>query len=240
MAKPKRTSTGGWTASQVVAHNLTEARELRGLTQTEVAERLSRFTGTTWTATTVAQAEGSVSGNRVRQFTANELAALARTFDLPVLYFFMPPEDGAGGFHTADAGRHGWEYLLLLLWGHSENFPILAGRAAPWAQSSPVLVPRADSLGPLSDNSLVAKQQRTRNQLSASEMLGAAFHGLARQRIRGSIVPGEDLDKMIDNLRGLAEALKAFKDYSPGGLFDTELLRQIAARAEIANTEEET
>lgn len=78
-----RTAERKWTASQVVAHNLSRARELRGLTQVQVAERLSRFTGTKWSQATVAQAEGSVSGQRIRQFTANELVALARTFDLP-------------------------------------------------------------------------------------------------------------------------------------------------------------
>src|SRR5437660_9602165 len=96
MAKGKAEDKRRWTASQVVAHNLTRARELRGLTQTEIAERLSRFTGSNWSQATVAQAEGSVGGQRVRQFTANELVALARTFDLPVLVFFLPPDDGEG------------------------------------------------------------------------------------------------------------------------------------------------
>ncbi len=147
MAKPKRGSStggdGGWTASQVVAHNLTQARELRGMTQTEVAERLSRFTGTAWTATTVAQAEGSVTGNRVRQFTANELVALARTFDLPVLYFFLPPEDRPGRCACPTIAGRGspWEYLLLLVWGHTGNFPEVADRAAPWAHASTVARP---------------------------------------------------------------------------------------------------
>ena len=89
----KRAEPKAWTASQVVAHNLTRARKLRGMSQAEIAERLTRLTGTNWAQATVAQAEGSVSGERVRQFTANELVALARTFDLPLLYFFLPPED---------------------------------------------------------------------------------------------------------------------------------------------------
>ena len=92
-----------WTASQVVAHNVTRARHLRGLAQVEVAKRLRRFTGTNWTQTTAAQAEGSISGIRVRQFTANELVALARTFELPVLFFFMPPEDERRGLGTPDS-----------------------------------------------------------------------------------------------------------------------------------------
>src|SRR5205809_320279 len=122
MAKP-RSDTRTWTAGQVVAHNMTRARELRGLTQAEVAERLSRFTESRWSQATVAQAEGTVSGQRVRQFTANELVALARCFDLPVLYFFLPPEQGPVGLDAADAPSKGWpwEYLLLLVWGHRDN-----------------------------------------------------------------------------------------------------------------------
>jgi transcriptional regulator with XRE-family HTH domain len=118
MAKPKRDQPSQTlSASQVVAHNLTRARELRGLTQAEVAERLSRFTGARWSQVTVAQAEGSVSGQRVRSFSANELVALARTFDLPVLYFFLPPEDKRPGFGAPDSPATGWpwEYLLLLV-----------------------------------------------------------------------------------------------------------------------------
>ena len=48
-----------------------------------------------------------MTGNRVRQFTANELVALARTFDLPVLYFFLPPEDKAGTLRTPDVAGPG-------------------------------------------------------------------------------------------------------------------------------------
>src|SRR3954449_12151477 len=100
MARGRNVQTRLWTASQVVAHNLTRARELRGLTQVEVAERLTRFTGSNWSQATVAQAEGSIAGIRVRQFTANELVALARAFDLPLLFFFLPPDDGAGRLVT--------------------------------------------------------------------------------------------------------------------------------------------
>lgn len=133
-AEAKPEDTQRWTASQVVAHNLTRARELRSLTQTDIAERLTRFTGSNWSQATVAQAEGSVAGHRVRQFTANELVALARTFDLPVLFFFMPPDDGTGRLVTDDA-KAGlpWEYLLLLVLGHRQSFPILADRAANWS-----------------------------------------------------------------------------------------------------------
>ncbi|MGH9269178.1 MAG: hypothetical protein ACRD0D_13520, partial [Acidimicrobiales bacterium] len=84
MARSKSPEPRTWNASQVVAHNMTRARQLRGLTQAEIATRLVAFTGNPWSQATVAQAEGSVLGVRVRHFTATELVALARVFDLPV------------------------------------------------------------------------------------------------------------------------------------------------------------
>ena len=240
MARPKRESPRGWTASQVVAHNLTRARELRGLTQAEIADRLSRFTGASWTATTVAQAEGSVAGNRVRQFTANELVALARTFDLPVLYFFLPPGSGEGEFRTSDAtgGRWPWEYLVILLWGHSGNFPLLAERAAPWAHSATVLVPGDDLLDPEPDNYILEQLQRSRGALRPEEVLAVAFHGLARLRIRGSVTPGKELEVLISNLRGVADALEAFDNYPASSVFDAELLRELAKRKQRKDDDE--
>lgn len=219
---------------------MTRARELRGLTQAEIAERMSRFTGTSWTAVTVAQAEGSVSGNRVRQFTANEMVALARTFDLPILYFFMPPEDGKGEFRTPDyeAFAWPWEYLLILLWGHSGNFPFLADRAAPWVNSSTVLVPPDDLLDPTPDSPIVNEMRRSREALRPEDILAVAFNGMVRRRVRGAIGPGDALEVMISNLRRLADALEAFDNYPPSAFFDTPTLREFARRRRPSDSEE--
>jgi transcriptional regulator with XRE-family HTH domain len=129
-----------WGANQVVAHNLARARRLRGLSQAEVAERLTRFTGAKWGHVAVSQAECSVSGQRVRQFTANELVGLARTFDLPLLYFFMPPDDGQHGFAAPDAPPQGWSwpYLYMLVWGHRDNSAVVAERMGRWAHVLPM------------------------------------------------------------------------------------------------------
>ena len=208
-----------WTAGQVVAHNMTRARELRGLTQAEVAERLTKFTESRWSQATVAQSEGSVSGQRVRQFTANELVALARCFDLPVLYFFLPPEEGPPGLDAPDAPAKGWpwEYLLLLVWGHRTNFPIIADRAAPWAHASTVLtVPRDDVLDGTPDTALVDQLTRDRERYTPEDMLAVAFNGLARRRMRGSLQPGEEMQSLVASLRGLADALETFNNYRPG------------------------
>ena len=221
MAKPAADQPRTWTASQVVAHNLTRARELRRLTQTEVAERLTRFTGTRWSQATVAQAEGSISGQRVRQFTANELAALARTFDLPILYFFLPPDDhrAPDGFEAPGAPATGWpwEYLLLLVWGHRHNFPAVADRAAPWAHASTIVtVPPDDILDGTPDNALLDHLQRDRERYTPEDLLAVAFNGLARRRMRGSIQPGQEVQALAASLRGLADALTAFDNYPPG------------------------
>jgi len=230
VARSRRSHERTWTASQVVAHNLTRARELRGLTQADIAERLTRFTGSPWSAVTVAQAEGSTSGNRVRQFTANEIVALARTFDLPVLYFFLPPEDGADGLETGDSDPEGWpwEYLLLLVWGHAGNFPIVADRAAPWAHTSPlVAIPPQDVLDGTADESFLARLEQSRERYSPDDMLALAFHGLARRRMRGSMIPGEEVATFAENLRGLANALDAFNNYQPGTFLDADRIRDM-------------
>ncbi len=231
MAKPTRDQPSKtWSASQVVAHNLTRARELRGLTQAEVAERLSRFTGARWSQVTVAQAEGSVSGQRVRSFSANELVALARTFDLPVLYFFLPPTDAAGGLEAPDAPAKGWpwEYLLMLVWGHAKNFGVVAERAAPWAHVSTILtVPADDVLDGEPDDHVLADLVRKRERFTPEDMLAVAFNGLARRWMRGSMRPGEEVASLAANLRGLADALEAFDGYRPGTFFDAEEVRRI-------------
>ncbi|HSH58123.1 MAG TPA: helix-turn-helix transcriptional regulator [Acidimicrobiales bacterium] len=231
MAKPKRDQPSQtWSASQVVAHNLTRARELRGLTQAEVAERLSRFSGARWSQVTVAQAEGSVSGQRVRSFSANELVALARTFDLPVLYFFLPPDDEHRTFAAADSPAKGWpwEYLLLLVWGHRQNFSAVAERAAPWAHASTILtVPKDDVLDGRPGDRVLADLVRQRERFTPEDMLAVAFNGLARRRMRGSLRPGEEVASLAANLRGLADALEAFDNYRPGTFFDAEELRRI-------------
>ncbi len=231
MARAKAEGKQHWTASQVVAHNLTRARELHRLTQSEVAERLSRFTGSNWTQTTVAQAEGSVGGQRVRQFTANELVALARTFDLPVLFFFLPPDDGGGRLMTDDAkGGHPWEYLLVLLLGHRDSFPIVAERTANWShvRTRGIDMPRSDALPGADPVVAELAGSRHRDPLLPEDVLAAVFHGLAAKRLRGAKQPGDDVATFAANLRGLADALTAFNNYRPGAFVDERVVAEVA------------
>ena len=69
--------------NQVVAFNLAEARTLRGWTQEKAAVELEPFVGARWSKATFSAAERSVDGQRVRQFTADEIVAFSRCFRVP-------------------------------------------------------------------------------------------------------------------------------------------------------------
>lgn len=93
------------TANQLVAYNLMRIRKTLGLSQEEAAKRLSPYIGAEWSKTVYSTTERSYHGNRVRQFTADDLLAFSRAFEVPVIYFFLPPrpEDRAVG--AGDAKR---------------------------------------------------------------------------------------------------------------------------------------
>jgi transcriptional regulator with XRE-family HTH domain len=89
--RPRPTPEPTWTPNQVVANNLTRLRHRRELTQADTARLLTTVAGKEWSEAMVAHAERSVTGNRVREFTADDLVTFARAFDVPVLYFLTPP-----------------------------------------------------------------------------------------------------------------------------------------------------
>lgn len=85
------------TPNQVVAYNLLRARQWRSWTQRQAIEALEPHLGTRWSVATYSAAERSVDGARIRQFTADDLVAFSRAFDLPLTWFFLPPEPSIEG-----------------------------------------------------------------------------------------------------------------------------------------------
>jgi hypothetical protein len=53
-------------------------------------------------------AERAVDGRRVREFSADELLALARTFGKPVGWFFLPPDDLVVRWRARSGDRNMW------------------------------------------------------------------------------------------------------------------------------------
>lgn len=95
MGVPRKTVRDGrqFTANQLVAMNITTMRKRRGWTQEDFAERLEPVLGDRWSIAVVSAAERSVTGKRVREFTADELVALARTFEVPIGSLFLMTAD---------------------------------------------------------------------------------------------------------------------------------------------------
>jgi transcriptional regulator with XRE-family HTH domain len=77
--------------NQVVAYNIREARQLRGWTQEELADRLEPYLGQRLTQAGISSIERAWDGERRREFDAHELLIFAMTFDLPILWFLLPP-----------------------------------------------------------------------------------------------------------------------------------------------------
>lgn len=94
------------TANQLVGYNLARIRKARGLTQEQAADLLAPYVGATWSKKVYSAAERSYDGTRVRQFTADDLAAFSLAFGVPVWFFLVPPKpadrDGADGVRSGE------------------------------------------------------------------------------------------------------------------------------------------
>ncbi len=94
------------TPNQVVAHNVAKAGALRGWTQEQAAEALAPYLGAKLSGASFSALERSAwTPARVKQFSADDLLALSRGFDLPIGFFFtpLPPAENAG-LHAPGAG----------------------------------------------------------------------------------------------------------------------------------------
>lgn len=115
-----------WTPNQVVAFNLARIREMKGLDMTTAAATVSHALGVSWSDRTYAQVERSVTGAKIRQFTADDLVALAWAYNVPVGFFLTPPPIDKGGREIVTAGYpHPVDpvKMLVTVVGTAENRP---------------------------------------------------------------------------------------------------------------------
>ncbi|HEV8628417.1 MAG TPA: helix-turn-helix transcriptional regulator [Acidimicrobiia bacterium] len=126
-------------ANQVVAYNFRAARELRGWTQDHVAYLLAQYLGQQLPKASISAIERSVESDRRREFDAQELVAFALTFDLPVIWFLLPPP-GAEEYQLAGTERSVL-HLVRLLFGREGELQDLRVRFAElkpnWFSSDP-------------------------------------------------------------------------------------------------------
>lgn len=88
----------GMTPNQIVSWNLRRARDARHMTQEDVAEALGispanySLIETSWKRNT-----------RIRQHTTDDLLAYARLFDVPIVFFLLPPVENGELVESVEA-----------------------------------------------------------------------------------------------------------------------------------------
>lgn len=196
------------TPNQIVSHNLARARALRGWTQEEAAEALAPYLGARLSFASFSAMERSAYRvDRVKVFSADELLALSRAFDLPIGFFFTPPPPGEDvGLHAPDAGAKGLDPIVILdaVLGTPENIE-------PWREQ---LLAYAASIAP------APKSKREKPSVSPSDLperlepLGALRARTILERAFG------DLQQAGDVLERLAEAIRLVDEAAPDSTGD--------------------
>src|SRR6266508_1348844 len=111
--------------NQVVAYNVRAARELRNWTQDEFAERLEPYVGQRLTQASVSAIERAWDGERRREFDAHELLTFAMVFDLPIIWFLLPPP---GDHRLMRATTRPVDELYTWLLGRPDQLPPIYDR----------------------------------------------------------------------------------------------------------------
>jgi hypothetical protein len=120
--------------NEVIAYNFRRARELRGLTQPEAAAVLEPFLGQLLPQASISAIERSWGGDKRREFDAQEILAFACAFDLPLLWFFLPPPDDTR--RLQGTSEHVNELYRLVL-GREDQLPDLYARFRELGMAEP-------------------------------------------------------------------------------------------------------
>jgi len=137
--------------------------------------------------------ERSIGGGRVKQFSADELVALARGFNLPLLWFLLPPPlDDDPGLHVPHTTSRGIEFteFLDIVFGTSENVGPYREALRKWASDA-------------TDEGLLQKVER---QLAATD--NAQKEALLAETV-GDVTTAQDtLRRAADLLEELSQLIQ--------------------------------
>ncbi len=184
------------TANQVVAHNVARARALRGWTQEQAADALAPYLGARLSGPSFSGLERSAwTPTRVKQFSADDLLALSRGFDLPIGYFLTPPPpESDAGLHAPDAGADGLDPIVLL--------DAILGTPANLGQWEDQLLAYAASTAPVPKSK---RRELTNGAVDVAQRLSTPTAMRVRTLLRECL--GET-DDAADILERLAEVLR--------------------------------
>ncbi len=165
----------------------------------------------------VAHAERSVTGNRVREFTADDLVTFARAFDVPVLYFLTPPPTGI--FVHVPGSRIDTITMLDAVLGRPDNLAEWENLLDEWNFAPDEEVPF-----PLS------QERRQEIRARAGELALIRTHHLIRRHFQGDLM---QLRHTLQSLADLAQEVE--KHEILHDLDEDEQIRRIETmRADIA------
>jgi len=188
--------------NQIVAFNVAKARTLRGWTQEEAASNLAPYLGVRMSVASFSSLERSAwNPTRVKVFSADDLLALSRGFDLPIGYFFTPPPPADdAGLHAPDASNKGLDPIVLLdaILGTPDNRQAWEHELLAYA-ASVAPEPRSKREKPSVSPADLADRLRPLGATHARALLNQAFG---------------DLDDASNVLERLADALRQLNDES--------------------------
>ncbi len=204
--------------NQIVAYNVAKARAIRGWTQEQAAEELAPYLGAKLSAASFSALERSAwNPNRVKQFSADELFALSRGFDLPIGFFFTPPPPAFdAGLYGPDAGMKGLDPIVLLdaILGTPENLGY-------WESE---LLDYSASIAPMPKSK---KEKPSVSPSDLSERLTPFTAMRAKALLRSSF---GDVGEAKDVLERLAEILRELDETASDGTADETARAGTAAR----------
>lgn len=183
--------------NEIVAYNFKRARERAGLTQDEVADQLVPFLGQRLTQASISGIERGY-GIRRREFDAQEILAFSCCFDLPLVWFFLPPPDDRRRLRGAPEGVH---ELYKVVLGREDQLEVLYERFRQMGMQEPDEAELAfeELTGKRGERSISDYKTRRKDLLinlldheadrldKAADELGAFFDDLRRFGVRGYV-----------------------------------------------------
>ena len=184
--------------NEIVAYNFRAARELRGWTQDETAHALEGLLGQRLPQASISAIERAYEGDRRREFDAHEILAFALAFDLPLVWFFLPPPgDHRGLHHTTNTVSE----LYGIVFGQERQLEPVYQRLRQLGIDEPTQVDRTieNLTGKPSRARQASYRQRRKEMLlalldqytdqvdQAAEEIGAFFDHLRQVGVRGLV-----------------------------------------------------
>ena len=181
----------------MVSFNLKAARERRGWTQEQFAQRLENITGARLTQAGVSALERTWEGGKRREFDAQEIVDFAQALGVPIIWFFLPPP--GDDREIKNAGRPLIDLIDLLV-GRDELHPLISERLREVGLRDPSAAERISRLltgWPADMSTQIIRERR-------DDMLEQILHEMADDLDEAAKVWGEFWDRVRQTtVRGL-------------------------------------